>query len=395
MGQAKVSAVIATYNRARYIEESLSSILRQTVPAHEIIVVDDGSDDDTADRVARFGGRIRYVRKDNGGRASALNLALPLVTGEWVWCFDDDDVALPDSIETRLRAAAARPDADVVASGQLVGVESPTGELETVARVELTLPADDALLLNVLKAYAFRLQGMLIRKRCFDVVGGFDESYLRSQDYEMIVRLLRRFKVAIAREPTFVWRNHLGVRGPAHQRHGGRDRAKAWMQYDGMLGRQVRATFELGEFLVPPVAEDVVVPPERRLALLNRMAVMASKGLLDETLADAGMAASISWPGGDGERLSRAERRVCVQAAMHPYFIDRALESRPSLVEGLRRLADSGVKRAIAGCLARGLLYAATHRELDAARRFELARLALRVAAVGGLRSFFTAYAVR
>ena len=70
--------------------------------AAEIIVIDDGSEDGTAALLAGYGERIRHVRKENGGKPSAVNLGLSMARGDLIWIFDDDDVALPDAIETRL-----------------------------------------------------------------------------------------------------------------------------------------------------------------------------------------------------------------------------------------------------------------------------------------------------
>src|SRR3954471_14240389 len=104
MGEQQVSIVIPTYNRARYLRECLESVLSQTVPPLEVIVIDDGSEDETCSTVAAFGAPVRYVWKENGGKPRALNFAIPQVQGEFVWMFDDDDVALPHAIETRARA---------------------------------------------------------------------------------------------------------------------------------------------------------------------------------------------------------------------------------------------------------------------------------------------------
>ena len=91
----RVSVLMPTFNRGGMLSEALDSVLGQSIPPHQVVVIDDGSTDDTSERVARYGARIDYIRKDNGGKSSALNLGLTHVTGDYVWVFDDDDVALP------------------------------------------------------------------------------------------------------------------------------------------------------------------------------------------------------------------------------------------------------------------------------------------------------------
>ncbi len=96
----RVTALIDTYNQGRFIEEAVESVLSQDFPAAEmeILVVDDGSTDDTAERVKEFAPRVRYVRKENGGQASALNLGFQLAQGEIIAMLDGDDVWLPQKI---------------------------------------------------------------------------------------------------------------------------------------------------------------------------------------------------------------------------------------------------------------------------------------------------------
>src|SRR6185437_4610016 len=93
-----VTAIVPTYNRAGYLGEALSSILGQTFPPTQIIVVDDGSPDATPDVVARCGPPIEYIAKPNGGKSSALNLGLQHATEEFVWICDDDDIAEPGAL---------------------------------------------------------------------------------------------------------------------------------------------------------------------------------------------------------------------------------------------------------------------------------------------------------
>ena len=116
---ARVSVLMATYNRGPMLEESLESVLAQTHQPCEIIVIDDGSTDDTPSRIASYGDQIRSIRLANGGKSRALNAAMPRVSGDFVWIFDDDDVALPTSIADRV--ARSPPDAGVVFSKHFWG----------------------------------------------------------------------------------------------------------------------------------------------------------------------------------------------------------------------------------------------------------------------------------
>jgi glycosyltransferase involved in cell wall biosynthesis len=96
-----VSVIIDTYNYGRFIEEAINSVLNQTFPVKnmEIIVVDDGSTDDTSERVKKYKDKIKYIYKENGGQASAFNVGFENARGEYIVLLDSDDFSLPNRVE--------------------------------------------------------------------------------------------------------------------------------------------------------------------------------------------------------------------------------------------------------------------------------------------------------
>ena len=113
----KVSVVIPTYNRARVVGEAIDSALAQTHERLEVIVVDDGSTDDTAERVGRRRDpRLRYVRREHAGVSSARNAGIAAATGDLVSFLDSDDLWKPEKIETEVAALARHPEAGGVFS---------------------------------------------------------------------------------------------------------------------------------------------------------------------------------------------------------------------------------------------------------------------------------------
>jgi glycosyltransferase involved in cell wall biosynthesis len=90
-----VSVVIPAYNAARYLAAAIDACLAQTLSPHEIIVVDDGSKDETPDICARYGDRIIAIRQANKGEAGARNTALGAATGEFIALLDADDTCAP------------------------------------------------------------------------------------------------------------------------------------------------------------------------------------------------------------------------------------------------------------------------------------------------------------
>jgi glycosyltransferase involved in cell wall biosynthesis len=111
-----VTVLIDTYNHAGFIEEAIESVLAQDFAAGqvEVLVVDDGSEDDTASRVKRFGARVQYFYKENGGQASAFNFGLAKARGDVVAFLDGDDYWLPGKLRRVMEEFAKHPDAGMV-----------------------------------------------------------------------------------------------------------------------------------------------------------------------------------------------------------------------------------------------------------------------------------------
>ncbi len=219
----KVSVVVPTFNRAQYIGEFLDSLLAQTLPAHEIIVVDDGSDDGTPQVLAGYRERVQYVRKENGGKPSAVNLGLSMAQGDLIWIFDDDDAALPDAIEQRQQVLAQPPEAAFVYSPHFYGSNGPDGRIVRGPLHPLPDVSQAQLLSALMEGCFFHLNTALVRTEAYRTLGGFDASMLRSQDYDIQLRPALHFKGVVSSAPTFIFRQHAGERGTKVSRHAASD----------------------------------------------------------------------------------------------------------------------------------------------------------------------------
>src|SRR5258706_1971108 len=112
----KISAVIPTYNRSQVLKRAIESVIAQTRPVDEIVVVDDGSTDETASTVAAFGDQVRYIHQHNQGISGARNTAIRAASGDWIALLDDDDEWLPEKVRKQEEAIASCPDAVLVYS---------------------------------------------------------------------------------------------------------------------------------------------------------------------------------------------------------------------------------------------------------------------------------------
>lgn len=289
-GSIRVSVVLATYNRAHYLPVALESLLNQSRAPDEIIVVDDGSSDMTADVVARYGSRVRYSRlPENRGRPAALNEGIALARGTHIWVFDDDDVALPDALRSHVEFLTTHPEIDFSYSSNYVfaGDGDIWQRLKWKPKYLPPWPVDEFFIQHAMHMHAL-MQGMLIPKRCFDAVGYFDSALFRSQDDEMVLRLAHRFRAANLQKATFVLREHGGERGPQAARHPASRQTAVWLQYGHRIYRKAYDLYPLAAYLphVPCANPPGIDEADKGRALLQRGAIMLRHGLTDEALAD-------------------------------------------------------------------------------------------------------------
>jgi glycosyltransferase involved in cell wall biosynthesis len=160
-----ISVMIPAYNAAPYLGEAIESAFAQTHRPLEVIVVDDGSDDGTADVARGYGDRIRFAQQPRGGNGTARNTAVALAQGPYFAFLDADDRFLPDKLEAQLAALDADPALDVV-FGHVREFVSP--ELPDEVRAGIRTPAEP-------QPWASP-NLMLIRREAFERVGPFSSS---------------------------------------------------------------------------------------------------------------------------------------------------------------------------------------------------------------------------
>ncbi|MEZ6057534.1 MAG: glycosyltransferase family A protein [Planctomycetaceae bacterium] len=202
MSQPLVSVVIPSFNHARFVTEAVDSVLAQTNCRLEIIVVDDGSTDNTRDVLAPYSSQIRYIYQENRGLPGARNTGIRAATGEWVAVLDSDDTWHPQKTERQLAAVAQHPEVDVVGSP---GGDDPFPESLPLDPPTAFVSVRDFLLITPMSA-----SSTMIRRRCFDAVGLFDETLRSAEDRDMWLRLAAKFKVLQVKSPCWFYRVHEG-----------------------------------------------------------------------------------------------------------------------------------------------------------------------------------------
>lgn len=287
-----VSVLIPTFNRADWLIESLESILNQTRSPDEIIVINDGSTDDTVERLQAYRDRIRIVTQANAGKSAALNKAIALAKGDLIWVFDDDDIAEPTALEVLESLLEANPEADF-AYGRHDRFEiRPDGQTRWKSTgYWRTCPPEEFLFESLLDMFVHQ-PGMLVRKELYKRAGPFNEDYIRSQDYDMLLRLAQHGRPAGTDRIVFHQRQHDGPRGTADKVIRSEDRDRVWQSYDQTIFRGLYASLPLGKYL--PAGCDLTQPGAMRRALIRRGIVMARKMLWDNAKEDFQKAAHIA-----------------------------------------------------------------------------------------------------
>ncbi len=201
-----VSVVIPTYNYGQFVTEAVESALDQTYANREVIVVDDGSKDDTRERLAPYIGQIRYIYQDNQGLSAARNTGIRAAKGELIAFLDSDDIWHPSKLELQVRYLAEHPEVGLLGVGESSGFQT-----EWVPIDNGTPPAVRPVPLEqfVLRT-TFGPSGMIIRKKCLDEVGMFDTALRSIEDRDLFIRVAHRFSAVRMDIPLFWYRIHAG-----------------------------------------------------------------------------------------------------------------------------------------------------------------------------------------
>ena len=202
-----VSVIVPTFNGARFIGKALESVLHQTFQSFEIIVIDDGSTDDTREIISLFGPVVRYVYQDNKGRSNARNRGMGLARGQYIAFLDADDLFYPDKLALQVAVLDEHPHIGMVYSHSVVINENdepmPMGwkgnlsgwiypKILFIRHNFITTPT------------------VMVRTAVIQDVGGFDEDLDVCEDLDLWRRIARRYQVGNIQQPLAKIRSRTG-----------------------------------------------------------------------------------------------------------------------------------------------------------------------------------------
>ena len=205
MKNPKVTVLMSVYNGEKYIKEAIDSILNQTFKDFEFLIINDGSTDRTAEIIRNYSNtRIKiHKNKENFGLTKSLNIGLKLARGEYIARQDADDMSMSERLEKELDFLETHKDYAVV--GTFVKIMNENSKIIRL----LDRPLEDKQIREFLKKDNCITHGSsMIRMESFYDVGSYDESMERSQDYELWLRISKKYRMANIPEYLYIWRNH-------------------------------------------------------------------------------------------------------------------------------------------------------------------------------------------
>jgi glycosyltransferase involved in cell wall biosynthesis len=206
-----ISVIIATYNRSGFLRETVESVLAQNFHNFEVIVVDDGSTDDTRAVMEAYGSRVRYFFRENRGPSAARNFGVAQARAPWIAFQDSDDLSLPDHLSALYDYVRQRPDCGMVfANGGYIDTKQERRATIIPADVSRRLAANGVTLPDLFDKSMVRLQASLIARSRYDAVGGHDESLCIAMDLDLSFRLFMTAPVAYLDRVVFLYRRHAG-----------------------------------------------------------------------------------------------------------------------------------------------------------------------------------------
>jgi len=199
----RISVIIPTYNRAHYICETINSVLEQTYKDYEIIVIDDGSTDNTKKVLKGYDGKIRYLYQNNKGTPAARNFGINNSTGEFIGLLDDDDLWLPNKLELQVKELEKNPELAFICSSTYIIDSCGKNIGQWGEKISIFGTFNDLYEENIV----YNLT-VLMRRKCFNDVGGYDEKLLSCQDYDLWLRMAKKYKFYYMAVPLTKHRKH-------------------------------------------------------------------------------------------------------------------------------------------------------------------------------------------
>jgi len=320
-----VSVVVTTYNQASYIGPALESVFAQSHPPDEVIVVDDGSTDDTPERVAPYRDRIVWIRQPNRGVAESRNTGIRRARGELLAFLDGDDLWEPEKLAFQVAAARAYPTSGLIAvDGVQFSENGITSEslfpplLAHLFHGGLEEVSVDASTYLLRASVIWTTSQVMIPARVFQIVGLSDPEFPLVNDWDLYLRIAERHPMAFVRRRLVRWRYHeRSASGPASVRglRWGEDGIRMLTKHLRQAPRErrgmVRAALRSQVYSTALEAYYRTTPGQRELGLRCLWRLLRWSGISAAPVMFLVAAYVPAWLTQPFLRMARAVRKAC------------------------------------------------------------------------------------
>jgi GT2 family glycosyltransferase len=269
----RFSIIIPTFKRAHLLGYAIRSALAQTHADREILVVNDGSPDDTHGVASTFGDAIRYFHQENKGKSAALNLGISKSAGDVIIVLDDDDLLPPWSVAKHAEALERDSAADF-SFGRFIRFHGDRQPSPSDLWDEEFVPTQDPrrLVVKLMENCFLPNPAWAVRRKAQLSAGPYDVSMFYSHDYDMILRLARKNEGVFIDDPVLYQRKHVGYRGPSAEETFKLDTVGKWMKYDAILFKKLDREWSLSDF--QPFNHGARPLHQQALALLQKGVIL-------------------------------------------------------------------------------------------------------------------------
>jgi glycosyltransferase involved in cell wall biosynthesis len=276
----RFSIVIPTFNRAELLDQAIKSALSQTYVNREVLVVDDGSIDQTATVALNYGTAVRYLRQNNQGKAAALNLGIAASTGDVLLVLDDDDLLPRHAVSRHAEALSRNPGADF-SYGRYIRFVGESWPSPSELKDEEFVPSQDPrrLIVKLMEKCFISNPTWAVRRQAQLKVGEYDTRLHRSQDFDMILRLARRNEGIFVDDVVHLQRTHRSVRGPAAEQTFSVHTIDKWLKYDALIFESIDRDWSLSDFR--PLPNLTSSASDMRLMLLQKGVILFQRKVYD------------------------------------------------------------------------------------------------------------------
>lgn len=202
-----ISIIIPTFNSSNYISQAIKSVLNQSYKNYEIIVVDDGSTDNTYEELKKYKDKIKYYYKENGGVASARNYGIIRSKGDYVCFLDADDLYKKNKLESQIKFLIENPNIDIVYN-DVDAVDENLNYINTLRSEGIYNNREDFLTMMLVRQVIPGPASIMLRRRCIADGTLYNEVYKNTEDYDFTLELAQKFTYGYIPESLYMYRRH-------------------------------------------------------------------------------------------------------------------------------------------------------------------------------------------